>query len=130
MTYTGIIAVELSDYGGEGTVELCAPSLRKVREAQNIVGKYSKFNTRTGENIVDGSHISDIQIIGLMSYIRKAPFDTTLDGFLDYGDILDEKTPGSATRLMNDLISVARGIDNGDVSPFVPSPEAETEISG
>jgi hypothetical protein len=80
-----------------------------------------------GEPIMkDNIPLGDMEIAMAMSYIRSAPFPTTVNGFLDYCDTIDDNG-GDSAALLEAIQKAMLEID--DDSPLSDSPSAETESS-
>ena len=120
-----IITINLAEYGKEGIIEMRSPSLRKQNEFKNAMGKYVKVSQNRVIEMSDCVPLGDLEIAMTMQYVSKAPFRTTIEGFLAYTDDMD---PDAANALMERLNEAIKEIDAS--SPFADSPSAETATSG
>ena len=118
--------LDMGKYGVAGTIELCKPSLRKLNMRKNELGRCTKTEYVNGKPIVVDIRVGDASIINTLSYVRKAPFPTDLEGFLDYCDRMDEANLGSAEAMLNDMDAVIEEI-KGEGSPLENSQGAETQ---
>lgn len=126
-----IIEIDLAEFGGSGIMEMSTPTLRRITAMRNAIGDCTQMSQVSGSDgvVIDRTRLGDVEIISTLAYVRKAPFRATLDGFLEYGDTLDDKSVGSAQALYNKMVSTVKEIDKGEGSPFVPSPAAEKGTS-
>jgi len=119
--------IDLAAFGGEGEIEMRAPNMRKQNEFKNTISKYVKVN-RNMESVEmkDELPMGDLEIAMAMSYTWKAPFGTTITGFLNYCDELDENG-GDSLALFQAMQKAIAEIDAD--SPFAGSQSAGTESS-
>lgn len=123
------ISIPLGEYGFDGAIDMGKPSFRKINDMKNAISNVTKLRTANGQAVIDRTNIGDIEIIGNLAYVRSAPFPLTLDGFLDFCDILDYKEIGSAQRLWDKICETVKTIDGGVTSPFADSQTPEKESS-
>ena len=116
-----IITIDLTEYGAEGTIEMRAPSLRKQNEFKNAMGKYLNLGSDRTFELRDDLPMGDLEIATMMQYVFKAPFRTTVAGFLDF---TDEMEPEMASALFKRMSAGMQEIDGS--SPFADSPSAES----
>ena len=118
----------MSDYGQTGTIEMCKPSMRKKVMMKNELGRCTETEVVNGQTVIKDARVGDAEIVRLMAYVNKAPFQPTLNGFLTYCDQMDEKDFGSAERLYQDIILTVEEIDK-EAGPLGDSQPAETPSS-
>ena len=118
-----IISIDLTEYGKEGIVEMRSPSLRKQNEFKNAMGKYVDLNNRDAM-LKDTVPMGDLEIATVMQYVFRAPFRTSINGFLEYTDDME---PEASTALFKRMSEAMREIDGS--SPFADSPSAENANS-
>lgn len=123
------ISIPLGEYGFDGAIEMAKPSFRKVNDMKNAISNVTRMRASNGQTVVERTNIGDIEIIGTLSYVRSAPFPVNLEGFLDFCDVLDHKSVGSAQRLWDKMLETVKAIDEGGTSPFAGSPTQETGSS-
>lgn len=124
MDYKAVITIDMAKYGQSGMVEVCAPSFRKRTMMSNeLTRRIVMEQTRTGTK-VQNIPAGDWGIMQKMLYIRTAPFQTDVEGFLAYTDVMDAANPGSADAFWDDLDEAIEKIDSGEASPLGASPEA------
>jgi len=92
------------------------PSARKQNEFKNQMGRYIKMD-KGQKTLADSAPIGDIEIAMAMLYVSKAPFATTVEGFLKYTDDME---PEQSSALIARLNEAMMEIDGS--SPFVGSP--------
>lgn len=110
-----IIDIDLAKYGGEGVITIGPQSLRKQCMLKNETSKrmYSiSYNAETQENTMVPQEVNagDIEIMQVLSYVRKAPFVPMLDSFLAFCDALEEKTPGSSMDLYEEMTAAVEEV--------------------
>lgn len=129
MDYKAVISIDMSRYGQSGMVEVCAPSFRKRTAMSNeLTRRIVMEQTRTGTK-VQNIPAGDWGIMQKMLYVKSAPFQTDVEGFLAYTDIMDASNPGSADAFWDDLDAAIQRIDSGEASPLDGSQEAGTPTS-
>ena len=81
------IEILMSEYGGpkDDIIEMGKPGVRALVNLKNQTGHVVRDQ---GENPAD---VGDIELLMLISYIKKAPFAKTPAAFLDYCDKLDDE---------------------------------------
>lgn len=119
------ISIPLGEFGYEGAIAMSKPSFRRLNDAKNAVSNVTKLRNVDGQAVIEKTNIGDIEIIGVLAYIRSAPFPPTLEGFLGFCDTLDNAEIGAAQRLWNKMAETAKRIDEGETSPFVDSQTQE-----
>lgn len=135
------IAIDLAQYGGNGTVTVGRPTFRKKLAVSNTVAKYSPVVQVIGddgrtESVVDITKCSEVGTVGLinaLSYVTAAPWklaDFNKDGnvldinsFLDYLDIPTIDSGG----LINALNGAMKELNEEGNSPLA---ESVPEIQG
>lgn len=121
-----IKTIDMGKYGQAGTIEICKPSMRKLNMMKNALGKCTETKQVNGQTVVTDIKVGDAALIRTLSYVKRAPFSTELDGFLTYCDMMDEADLGSAERMVNDIDAVIEEL-KAAVSPLGNSQEAETQ---
>lgn len=119
------IQIDLAQYGMEGLVEMGAPSQRNITMMNNALGNCSVTRMVNGEPVVVETHIGDADLIQMLVYVRKAPFNNTVKSFLDYCDRME---PGADVELCKRMTEVAKEL-KGEPSPFASSQGAGTPSS-
>lgn len=100
--------IDLEKYGGNGQVVISGDiSLRAEAITKNEVSRRMVKVKVEGEE-ADAQyeeHIDagDLEIIMVLKYVRKAPFNQTYDSFMGYCDSLEEKTPGASLKLFQEM---------------------------
>lgn len=118
------ITIDLNDLGFSEPVIMGPMSFRKRQMLKNYLGSISKKDENGTD--LDLGHSGDIETAVALAYIRSAPFDTSIDGFLNKCDELDERLPGAGSELFRRISEAAAEIGGGkDLSPFVSSRGAE-----
>lgn len=116
----GSLYIELSEYGGEGRIELAPPSFRRQTETKTDIARYTKTKVVNGKAVVDSIDYGMAEIAILLQFVRKAPFPINAEGFLEYCDSLDEKDTKNSSELFKKIYEVAGEIKEGNAgSPFV-----------
>lgn len=123
------ISIPLGEFGYEGAIAMSKPSFRRLNDAKNAISNVTKLSTVNGQAVVEKTNIGDIEIIGVLAYIRSAPFPPTLEGFLKFCDTLDNAEVGAAQRLWNKMVETVKKVDEGETSPFADSQDQEKESS-
>lgn len=121
--------IELEEYGGEGQIIMSPPSLRRTINMKNEVGRSSRIARRNGEVIMEDALQGDLELLGVLVYVEKAPFKCTVKGFLDYCDMLEAKDPSAGARLFDDMTEIAYNLDKGECSPLDNCQPQETQSS-
>lgn len=122
---TGTILIDLAEYDMAGMVEMGVPSQRNLTMRDNALGNCTVSKMVNGEPIIVETRIGDAEMIRVLTYVRKAPFNNTVKSFLDFCDRME---PGKDTALF-DRMRKAKETIEGEMSPFADSQEAETETS-
>lgn len=100
--------IDLEKFGGKGQVVICGDiSLRNEAITKNEVSRRMVKVKVEGEE-ADAQyeeHIDagDLEIIMVLKYVRKAPFNQTYDAFMNYCDTLEETTPGASLKLFKEM---------------------------
>ena len=128
MTVTAIVDIDLAEFGGEGTMRMGMPSLRRLTEIKNETSRYVRLMKAEDNTYMDGLQQGDLEILSVLMYVREAPFKATIEGFLGYTDKLDAVCVGNGQRLMRKMQEVMREFE-AISSPFANSQEAETASS-
>lgn len=110
--------IDLTEFGGEGEVIMSPPTLRRTINMKNELGKCTRISQKNGEVSLENAPQGDMEVLGVLVYVEKAPFKTTVKDFLAYCDVLDEKSRGSAARLFDEMTQIAYDLDKGDASPL------------
>ena len=117
--------IDMNDFGWDGTLTIRAPNARKNNEFKNAMSKYLRYE-RGNMVLKEDVPMGDMEIAMAMSYVRDAPFQTTIEGFLGFCDMLDDQG-GDSSALLDTIQRCIMEVD-GD-SPFADSPSAGTESS-
>lgn len=109
-----MIDIDLAKYGGEGIVTIGPQSLRSQRILKNETTK-RMFSISAGDGqqptmVAKDVDAGDIEILQVLSYVRKAPFQPMVDSFMDYCDTLEEKTPGVSVELYEAMRSAVEEV--------------------
>jgi hypothetical protein len=123
------INIPLGEFGFDGAVTMSKPTFRRVNEARNAISNVTKLRRDGTANVIERTNIGDIAIINVLAYVRTSPFPPTLEGFLDFCDVLDDASIGSAQKLWDRMSDAVEKIEAGDTSPFADSPTQEKESS-
>lgn len=125
------IEIDLTEYGDENAKIVLAPMSGSARNRMlNEVGRCCNVPMKKGTiPTMDRVASGDVQIIMLMAYVKSAPFEPTLKGFLGYMDKLDEKEIGKGCELQDRIAAEVEKIAKGDLSPLSNSQAAETPSS-
>lgn len=95
-----IITIDLGPFGGEGIIELSRPTFRRIQQMKNLLGKCMGASIdEIGNRVLKDAPLGDMEIIKMMAYVKSAPFQASMDNFLNYCDRLDDKRNGSALEL-------------------------------
>jgi hypothetical protein len=129
MTARSEITIDMSEFGAEGTIIMTFPSLRRQAMMKNALGNCAKIEVVNGENVVKETNLGDVEIVEVLGFVAKAPFPTDLKGFYAFCDRMDERDLGSASRMFEAMTKAKNAIQEGEVSPFADSQEAETSNS-
>ena len=92
--------IDLSAFGGEGVMEVSLPTLSMKVKLKNELGKRARMKVVDGEQILTYDDMGDVEILKTLSYVRSAPFQTTVRGFLAYCDSLDAVQVGNGEKLL------------------------------
>lgn len=98
--------IALSEYGGEGEIVIGPQTLRSSTRLKNEISRRTvRTCVSNGEVETVGMPIDagDVEILQVLSYIRKAPFSLDIEAFLNYADALDRVRPGISISLMEDI---------------------------
>lgn len=130
MNPQGIITIDLTQYGGEGTIEMGMPTLRRRTETNTELGRYAKPRIVNGKTVMDeGMDLGMLDIVSVLLYVRKAPFKLNAESFLDFCDTLDTEEVHS-TELFEEMQKISKEISSGVAgSPFVYSQHLQTGSS-
>lgn len=128
MDVTTIVNIDLAEYGGEGTLEMGMPTLRRLTEIKNETSRRVRLMKAEDSTYMDGLQQGDLEILSVLMYVRRAPFKTTISGFLAYTDTLDEVRVSNGQRLLRRMQEVMREFEALE-SPFADSQGAETASS-
>lgn len=123
------ISIPLGEFGYDGAVTMSKPTFRRTNDARNAISNVTKLRREGNANVIEKTNIGDIAIINVLAYVRSSPFPPTLDGFLDFCDMLDNANIGSAQKLWDKMSDAVEHIEAGDTSPFVDSPTQVKENS-
>ena len=104
--------VNLADFGGDGFVEVGAPTLTMKVKLKNELGRRAKMRVVDGEQILCYEDMGDVEIIKALSFVRSAPFPCTLKGFLDYCEKLDEVKVGNGEALLSAIEDAAKEVSS------------------
>ena len=127
MDAKNIVTIDLTRYGADGSIEMCYPSFRQMNAAKNYAFRQMKMSRDT-ESISDLPG-GDMEIMSTVTYVSKAPFEKTLEGFLAFADKLDEMNLGAAEILYAEMQKAVAAIDEVG-SPFGNSQAATMQNSG
>lgn len=111
--------IDLTAYGGEGEIIMSIPPLSRMIRLKNEVCKGAHISRKNGAVSIEDVPQGDLEVLGVLTYVDKAPFKCTVKDFLDFCDTLDAKDRGSASRLYNDMSEIAYELDKGGSSPLV-----------
>lgn len=129
MDYKTRITIDMSRFGFEGVVELGAPTFRRRTELSNEISRYITIEqSKTGVK-VDNLPTGTWNIAQRLVYVKRAPFKTDVESFLEYTDMMDENNPGSADELWDAIVEAVERIDKGEASPLEGSQAAEMPVS-
>lgn len=123
------INIPLGEFGFDGAVTMSKPTFRRVNDARNAISNVTKLRRDGNANVIERTNIGDIAIINVLAYVRTSPFPQTLEGFLNFCDILDEADVGSAQKLWEKMSDAVEKIEAGETSPFAGSQTQEKESS-
>lgn len=129
MDYRTRITIDLTRYGQPGTVELGAPTFRRRTELSNEMSRRMGIEQGKSGLKIDSIPSGDLNILQRMAYVRSAPFSPTVEGFLEYTDLMDEQDPGSADALWDAICEAIERIDKGEESPLDSSQGLTTQAS-
>lgn len=118
--------IDLEQYGMEGTVEMGMPSQRNITMMNNALGNCSVTKMVDGEPVIVETRVGDADLIKMLVYVRRAPFNNTVKSFLDYCDKME---PGMDVQLCDRMTTVAKAYREGGDSPFVSSQAEGTQSS-
>ena len=118
--------IDLGEYGKEGIIEMGEPSMRNLTMRDNALGNCTVTKMVDGVPVVMETRIGDADIVNTLVYVRKAPFNNTVKGFLGYCDTM---VPGKDSALFKRMKEIRVEIEEGKASPFADSPAAGTESS-
>lgn len=126
MNFVSTVTLDLAKYRAKGEVVLALPSFRKIVQMRNrsVRAQVSKDGA---ELVAENS--GDLEVMATLCYVRSAPFETDLDSFLNFCDMLDEGWPGSAMRFYDDMRVAIADLDSGKTSPLDSSGAMETPRS-
>lgn len=110
--------IDLTEYGGEGEIIMSIPPLSRQIKLKNELCKGAHITRKNGAVSIEDMPQGDLEVLGVLVYVDKAPFKSTVKDFLDYCDALDDKERGSASRLYNKMSEIAYELDRGDASPL------------
>lgn len=122
-----IVTINLMEYGVAGIIEMCYPSFRQLNETKNYASRQMKLHkedTLSVNNLAEG----DFDIMTVMAYVRKAPFERNVESFLDFCDNVDSVCLGASYDLFERMQKAIETIDEVG-SPFANSRKAETPTS-
>lgn len=120
------IKIDLAEYGGEGEVVMTNPGLRRITEMKNELGKSASITRGQGQIKVQDALQGDMEILGVLVYVSKAPFKCTVETFLRYCEELEKEDITAGSRLFEAMTSAALRLDKGEVSPLANCPPLET----
>ena len=126
MDAKNIVTIDLTRYGADGSIEMCYPSFRQMNAAKNYAFRQMKMSRDT-ESISDLPG-GDMEIMSTVTYVSKAPFEKTLEGFLAFADRLDAVSLGAAEVLYAEMQEAVAEIDKVG-SPFGNSQTAMMQSS-
>lgn len=130
MDYEAVYTIDLTAYGmPEKELVLSAPTFGRKVAARNASTAKAKVSRNGKETSLTDIGAADQEIIGLLAYVERAPFQVTLQGFMGFMDRLDSVKKGNADHLWDEIIADIRRIAEGNDGPFAGSQQAETEIS-
>ena len=121
--------IDLTEFGGEGEIIMSPPSLRRTINMKNELGKSARIARRNGEVVMEDALQGDLELLGVLVYVEKAPFATNAKSFLAYCDTLEDKDPTAGTRLFDKMTDIAYRIDKGECSPLDNCQPQETQSS-
>lgn len=110
--------IDLTAYGATGEVVMSAPTLRRTIDMKNEMGKGARIIRKGGSVTMEDAPQGDMEILGILTYVEKAPFKRTVESFLTFCDELDANDRGSASRLFDDMAIAAYELDQGGASPL------------
>lgn len=122
-----VFTIDLAEFGGDGLMEMGNPSFRRMNEIKNEATRRARIDPNT--NTMDRVPQGDLEILSVLMYVRKAPFTCTIEGWLRYCDILEEKDPLASYALFERMKDVMNQFEELKRSPFVPSQAQETPSS-
>ena len=124
MVLNSSIVIDLTEYGGEGFIEVGYPSLRK----QDIFGQKATSLLTSYENGKPTMNIEravEANKYEMLAYIDSAPFELTPDAYYDFTDALDRKRRGAGRALDERIHAAIDEINEGGKSPSPDSQGAE-----
>ena len=124
-----LMKIDMAEFGMVGEIILGPPTLRKTIEMKNAMGNCTRTHLVDGKPVIDDTLLGDVDVIIMLSYVRSAPFKVTLDGFLHYCDLLDEREIGLGQKFYDKLAVMIEPYKEGAKSPFVNSQDQATENS-
>lgn len=110
----------------EGQVVMGEPSMRAIHMATNALGRSTRGHMVGNKFVPDSVQLGDANLIEVLMYVRKAPFQTTVDGFLEYCDQMEAPLD---TALFGEMKMFAEEIEQGGLSPFGTSQAVGTPSS-
>ena len=110
--------IDLEEFGGEGEVIMSPPSLRRTINMKNELGKSARIARRNGEVVMEDALQGDLELLGVLVYVEKAPFAANAKSFLAYCDTLEAKDPSAGIRLFDEMTNIAYKLDKGECSPL------------
>lgn len=93
------ITIDLEKYGGTGSIVIGEPYFTRKVMTKNKAASLMKVSRDGGHEIVQDANPADIEVLSMLQYVRKAPFETDLKSFYAYCDKLDDKEVGSASAM-------------------------------
>lgn len=110
-----MIDIDLAKYGGEGIITIGRPGLDQQRMLKNETSRrmYSiAYDAETQEKTMVPKEVNagDIEILQVLSYVRKAPFVPMLDSFMAFCNALEEKNPGSSMDLYEEMTAAVEEV--------------------
>lgn len=125
--YKSRVMIDLSEFGSEGIVEMGMP-LFTARLEKSICLESRIPRDAEGRPDRKAANMTEIGLIEVLSYVRKAPFERTPEAFGEFMDKLDEDQ-GTADELWTRIQDAYSKLSKGEVSPLQDSTPSETTSS-
>lgn len=110
------IELDMAEYGGRSgdVVVMAPPSARAQIRLKNEAGR--RMGMTAGRGVPDEKPIADagdLEVLMILAYVKKAPFEPTLNAFFDYCDTLAD----GGNLLLKTMAETSAKLQDGSSSP-------------